>query len=63
MNKKYYMSPRLMTEAKFLMKETLCKVSRQYTIDDNKPQPIDDDDDVEGDTYIKDRGFEYGNIW
>ena len=64
MNKKYYISPRLMSEAKFLLKETFCKVSRNYTIDDNNPRPIDDDDDdVEDDTYVKGRDFEYGNIW
>lgn len=65
MNKKYYMSPWMMTEAKFLLKETFCKVSRIYTIDDTNPQPIDDnDDDVEGDgTGVKGRGMEWGNLW
>ena len=65
MNKNYYISPQMMTEAKFLLKETFCKVSRQVTIDDpnTKPTTIDDDDDVEGDTYIKGRGMEWGNLW
>jgi hypothetical protein len=63
MNKKYYISPQMMTEAKFLLKETFCKVSRQVTIDDNTQPVDDDDDDVEGDTYIKGRGMEWGNLW
>ena len=65
MNKKYYINPRMMTEAKFLLKETLCEVSRIYTIDDPNTgsTKIYDDDDVEGDTYIKGRGMEWGNLW
>ena len=68
MNKKYYINPRMMTEAKFLLKETLCEVSRIYTIEypNTDPTKIYDDDDVEieGDgTGVKGRGMEWGYIW
>ena len=57
-----------MTEAKFLLKETLCEVSRIYTIDDPNTDPtkIYDDDDGEiegGGTGVKGRGMEWGNLW
>ena len=68
MNKKCYINPRMMTEAKFLLKETLCEVSRIYTIDDPNTDPtkIYDDDDGEiegGGTGVKGRGMEWGNLW
>ena len=66
MNKKYYISPQMMTEAKFLLKETLCEVSRIYTIDDpntGSTKIYDDDDEFEDGTYIKGRGMDWGKLW
>ena len=67
MNKKYYISPQMMTEAQFLLKETLCEVSRIYTIDDPNTGSTkiydDDDDEFEDGTYIKGRGMDWGNLW
>ena len=57
----------MMTEAKFLLKETLCEVSRIYTIDDPNTGSTkiydDDDDEFEDGTYIKGRGMDWGNLW
>lgn len=68
MNKKKYIIPQLMTETKFLMKETLCQrsgdTSSQTNIDgENTGTPRDDDDVIGDGTGAKGRGMEYGNIW
>ena len=68
MNKKSYIIPQLMTETKFLMKETLCAGSTgtgsQTTIGDNtNPTDRDDEGVIGDDTGAKGRGMEFGNIW
>ena len=70
MNKKNYMSPLLVTETKFLMKETLCEGSvttgSQTTIEgqEGSTDTGRDDEGVIGDgTGVKGRGMDWGHLW